>query len=408
MRSLRIILIASLLLNATFVLALAFRPGKPQTSTASAPDQPRVVTRRVVERVENKVNAAGSRELIKLEWRNLETEDFKEYIKNLRAIRCPEITIRDIIIADINKLYAARWKRLMVPEPIKYWEPWDFSAEYNDPKIRLQKIELDKERAALVRELLGVEYEREMRQQSLSWSWLDREDAFWDFLPADRAAAVRAMKDKCRYLTREIEDRAVNRPLTEAEKKECDRIREQEKAEMSAYLSPEEYKGYLMRQSATANRVRAATLGFDMKEDEFVAIVYAEWHQGQTPEDTQRERVEKVRSVMGDERYAEYLKTKERDFQDLMRFGLPLDLSRDSIAAVYDLKKAAESQANALRNDASLSVEQRTAALQAIQAEAQKAVSAAMGEAAYNSYSRGRGYWLRTIGRPPPTAVPPQ
>ena len=42
------------------------------------------------------------------DWRMVESEDYKKYIANLRAIGCPEETIRDIIIADVNKLFASR------------------------------------------------------------------------------------------------------------------------------------------------------------------------------------------------------------------------------------------------------------------------------------------------------------
>jgi hypothetical protein len=39
-------------------------------------------------------------------WAAVEAADYHQYIANLRAIDCPEETIRDIIIADVNKLYA--------------------------------------------------------------------------------------------------------------------------------------------------------------------------------------------------------------------------------------------------------------------------------------------------------------
>ena len=42
------------------------------------------------------------------DWRMVESEDYKKYIANLRGIECPEPTIRAIIIADVDKLYAPR------------------------------------------------------------------------------------------------------------------------------------------------------------------------------------------------------------------------------------------------------------------------------------------------------------
>src|SRR5438045_3778783 len=44
----------------------------------------------------------------KFSWRNVEAEEYKKYIANLRAIHCPEATIRDIIIADVTKFYASK------------------------------------------------------------------------------------------------------------------------------------------------------------------------------------------------------------------------------------------------------------------------------------------------------------
>src|ERR1700719_942751 len=41
-------------------------------------------------------------------WREVESNDYPTYIANLRDIGCPEQTIRDIIIADVNALYAQK------------------------------------------------------------------------------------------------------------------------------------------------------------------------------------------------------------------------------------------------------------------------------------------------------------
>src|ERR1051325_7868593 len=37
-------------------------------------------------------------------WTQLESEDYRAYIARLRSIGCPEQTIRDIVIADVDKL----------------------------------------------------------------------------------------------------------------------------------------------------------------------------------------------------------------------------------------------------------------------------------------------------------------
>jgi hypothetical protein len=45
-------------------------------------------------------------------WNQLESTDYRLYIKNLRAIGCPEQTIRDIITADVDSLYEQRAREL--------------------------------------------------------------------------------------------------------------------------------------------------------------------------------------------------------------------------------------------------------------------------------------------------------
>ncbi len=41
-------------------------------------------------------------------WRHLDAPDFPTFVKNLRAVGCPEATIRDIIQGELAEIYAAR------------------------------------------------------------------------------------------------------------------------------------------------------------------------------------------------------------------------------------------------------------------------------------------------------------
>src|SRR5687768_14802158 len=57
-------------------------------------------------------------------WEQLESEDYRTYIERLRSIGCPEQTIRDIVIADLEKLMAPRVQQINgAKEPPKYWKP---------------------------------------------------------------------------------------------------------------------------------------------------------------------------------------------------------------------------------------------------------------------------------------------
>jgi hypothetical protein len=85
-----------------------------------------VVTNQVVQIAVRKINATNFLSSLlnrPLNWSALESTNYVTYIERLTAFGCPEETIRDIIIADITKLYAERKAalRAQLPPP-KYWQ----------------------------------------------------------------------------------------------------------------------------------------------------------------------------------------------------------------------------------------------------------------------------------------------
>src|SRR6185295_13264151 len=54
-------------------------------------------------------------------WREVESADYPIYIANLRDIGCPEQTIRDIIVADVNQLYAQKRTTEITTADQQWW-----------------------------------------------------------------------------------------------------------------------------------------------------------------------------------------------------------------------------------------------------------------------------------------------
>src|SRR6266487_1479794 len=54
-------------------------------------------------------------------WREIESPDYPTFITNLRGIDCPEQTIRDIIIADVNALYSLKRATNLVTSEQQWW-----------------------------------------------------------------------------------------------------------------------------------------------------------------------------------------------------------------------------------------------------------------------------------------------
>jgi hypothetical protein len=86
-------------------------------------------------------------------WSDIESADFRQYIANLRAVGCPEATVRDIVTADVGQLFSARaaeiWKR---SSPLHYWQKPDGEGPNGRQMRELNK--LAREQTSVLQELL--------------------------------------------------------------------------------------------------------------------------------------------------------------------------------------------------------------------------------------------------------------
>ena len=91
-----------------------------------------------------------------LSWSHVESPDYAIYIQNLRSIGCPEQTIRDIIIADVDALYARR-RATEIISPEQEW--WRSEPSPEVVKLATEKLlTMENERRALLTRLLGPEF----------------------------------------------------------------------------------------------------------------------------------------------------------------------------------------------------------------------------------------------------------
>jgi hypothetical protein len=82
-------------------------------------------------------------------WSQLESTDYRQYIANLRAVGCPEVTLRDIIMTDVMRLYAQRRGQFSQNgRDFKYWE--------TDEKRKLKQTQIEEREKQLAQIVIGV------------------------------------------------------------------------------------------------------------------------------------------------------------------------------------------------------------------------------------------------------------
>jgi hypothetical protein len=349
-----------------------------------------------------------------IDWHMVESEDYKKYIANLRSIGCPEETIKDIIAADVNKLFASRKRALSVStNKFQYWKSGNMFASMMDEEKIKQSQELSKEKRALLTELLGAAPE----EKPDLLGGMNPFESLLDFLSPAKQTDVAEIYQK--YQAKMMKGLGNGSPDAEDMKKIQGTQREME-AELAKTLTPEEYQAYQLRMSSTAMSMRMQLTSMDPSEQEFLDIfkvkkglddqfgVYG--MAGLSKEDkdkyatAKKEADAQIKTILGDDRYKDYERAQDFAYQGIYKTADRNGLGKEVANQVYDMKTAAEEQVKALSQDQSLSAENRKQSLANIRTETENSIKNVFGEKAWTSYQNQPGaYWLKNISPDPKT-----
>ena len=127
---------------------------------------------------------------------------------------------------------------------------------------------IDKEIPSVLRELLGINYEREMNKYFVD---TNEDERRLDFLPEDKRSQLLALRDEIEGMRERVLENA-NVHLSAAETEDLRKIEAQRKARLEKILSGAELAEFELRTSSTANQLREELIGFNPSESEFREI----------------------------------------------------------------------------------------------------------------------------------------
>ena len=317
-------------------------------------------------------------------WREIESPDYTTYIVNLRDVGCPEQTIRDIIIADVNALYA-RKRAIDIVTPEQQW--WRSEPDESVLQVAAQKMgELEDERRALLGRLLGTNWESgdlvNLPRPSRPSILLD--GPVLGNLPTDTKQAIEDVNARSQdrlnaYLA------ARQREGKEPDPAELAKLRQQTRNELQRYMTPFQLEEYLLRYSQDANNLRAE-LGqlryFNASQDEFRAIFRAtdaieeriELLAGNDANTVmQRKALEDQREnalklALGAKRYDEYQALHDPQYREAVAIaeeaGTP-----DAARTIYAINLASLAEQASIRANTNLTTNQKDIELKRLELE---------------------------------------
>lgn len=331
-------------------------------------------------------------------WQELESSDYRTYVTNLREIGCPEQTIRDIIIADVNALYAR--KRATDPDiisPEQQW--WLTEPDTNTVAVAAARIrELEEERRGLLTSLLGAGWETgdQINLPRPTRPGLNLDGPVLGTLPNDVKQAVLGIVTHAQeQVEAYIQAQQQAGKLPQAS--ELARLSQQTRIELAGVLTPPQLEEYLLRYSQNAGDLRAE-LGqlkyFDASPDEFRAIFRAtdsidlqlqlladatDSSSVQHREALLAQRENALKFALGKERYEQYRLMHDPVYRDAYATA---EQAGDPNAAftLYEINQTTAQELSRIRANTNLSAEQLAIELKKAELEQLKALALALGQ----------------------------
>lgn len=185
-------------------------------------------------------------------WNKIESRDVRQFIANLRAIGCPEATIRDIVTFRICRSYRTR---LLEAQAELYGRLTDSQSLAQADWQKLREINQD------LRDEMHDELEFVLGED---WATLSAEmtgfprakDGVGKTLSAEQRQQLREIKKQFRSKLQELEYKQMGSGLDKEEIVTFRNLEREQRAALAAVLSPAQLEEYLYGNSSAATYVR--------------------------------------------------------------------------------------------------------------------------------------------------------
>jgi hypothetical protein len=323
----------------------------------------------------NRTNVVVRRQFF--DWSEIESDDYTTFVANLRRIGCPELTVRDIIIADVNQMFAQRRAQEIVT-PESQW--WKSEGDMDVTESAVAKIvALEKERTDLLTKLLGPNWNVNFTAVSERGSVALNGPVLGSLNPEVKLKvqelSVAAGRRQLQYIEAQ---RAAGKAIDPVE---LARVRMEHRAELAKLLPPDALEEYLLRNSANAEALRNQLRGFEATADEFRAIFRARdgidneiqlKHSGtdaaavaaRAQLEQQRDAV--VKQALGPERAALYQATADPLFREAQFLAQQSGATPEKVLPLYAVQTEGARERARINADATLTAAQKASAIRAV------------------------------------------
>ena len=344
-------------------------------------------------------------------WSTLDSADLHALAARLRAAGFPPSIVRAVIGARVTASLRPRLQELLADTEEKpFWATErDFTGGLSAKTLAAMR-ESGRESTRLLRDALGDDPTAAAQNAG------DYQIRRYGDLPREKIDQLQRVEEDYNELRNQV--RAATNGVTLPEDREKLALLETEKrADLAKILSPQELEDFLVRSSTTTTRLRTALTAMNATEAEFRAIyqaqsaydekynspglgiTYSGSDQMKDRQADQARATEQIKLALGDQRFAEYTRNSDREFQTISRVAQQANLPATAAVQVYDLRENLSKESNRIFADTALTVDQKRTALQSLAQNTRAQITTTLGVDAGRSYLQVAANWLDRVER---------
>lgn len=301
-------------------------------------------------------------------WRELESPDYDVFVANLRAVGCPEKTLRDLVLADLRTAFNAAICTSSPAPP--FWTGGRERAQAERAR-QARTAKLNADYAALAQRLLGVDFQPDAdRQPDLT------EQALLRFvsgpLPEETFQRFRNVMSQFDGLKKRLNE-AEGGVVLPADAAARQALRVDLQRALAATLSPAQLEEFQARVIAIPDSSFALeTDALEMTPVEFRALnVLRARHfdplreavEAEEPSEAEQSAAEaafrsEARAWLGESRFADFVRSQDEDYRSLYT-ALAGEVGRAAVGQAYEISRLARAESDRLDADDALDPAER-------------------------------------------------
>ena len=329
-----------------------------------------------------------------IRWSEIASTNFFAYRDNLRAIGCPEKTVRDILESEVADYFVQLRRPIIDSIQLRFWD-----AVAKGGKSVLEDADdafdkLNTEQRELLASLLGDPPENVAELLANQREGWQRQ---YDWLPAAQQAALLQLEERHWREERDLQHQIAQRTNStwtaedHARRKEMADAFQRARKELLGEFAGED----ALRHSQAAGWANGLT-GFQPSEAEWRAVTQIQWDAEKSGGGGVDVKAQ-IASALGPDRYAEYDRARDGDYQQTLRVTRRLGLADATAGQAWEIQRAATVAAQQLRANTGLDDASRQAALSEVAREADRSLRAAWGETGFATYREYAGAWMKDL-----------